>query len=34
MKMFTEPEIDIQKFKVEDIMDTSETIDPDQAEII
>lgn len=36
MKMFTEPEMDIQKFMVEDILNTSDEqpVDPDQGEII
>lgn len=35
MKMFVDPEMDIKKFEVEDIMTTSdEPIDPDQGEII
>ena len=35
MKMFVDPQMDIKKFEVEDIMTTSdEPIDPDQGEII
>lgn len=35
VKLFIEPEIDIEKFMIEDVITTSiEPIDPDQGEII